>query len=109
LTASTANVVHKKVESERYCVDIERSLERPRLLANCWFRVRSRLIAGYGTRLRIALLAFSKGVPEEWWAVCGPAGKSARAMLAEIYDWFTEGFDTADLKAAKALLDESSP
>jgi hypothetical protein len=30
----------------------------------------------------------------------------ARAMLAEIYPSFTEGFDTADLKEAKALLDE---
>ena len=30
----------------------------------------------------------------------------ARAMLAEIYGWFTEGFDTADLKDAKVLLDE---
>jgi tetratricopeptide (TPR) repeat protein len=30
----------------------------------------------------------------------------ARAMLAEIYAWFTEGFDTADLKDAKVLLDE---
>jgi predicted ATPase len=30
----------------------------------------------------------------------------ALAMLAEIYNWFTEGFDTADLKEAKALLDE---
>src|ERR1700730_3803473 len=30
----------------------------------------------------------------------------ARAMLAEIYNWFTEGFDTADLKDAKALVDE---
>ena len=30
----------------------------------------------------------------------------ARAMLAEIYGWFSEGFDTADLKDAKALLDE---
>jgi class 3 adenylate cyclase/tetratricopeptide (TPR) repeat protein len=30
----------------------------------------------------------------------------ARMMLAEIYGWFTEGFDTADLKDAKALLDE---
>ena len=30
----------------------------------------------------------------------------ARAMLAEIYGWFTEGFDTADLKDARALLDE---
>ena len=30
----------------------------------------------------------------------------ARAMLAEIYNWFTEGFDTADLKDAKALLEQ---
>jgi class 3 adenylate cyclase/tetratricopeptide (TPR) repeat protein len=30
----------------------------------------------------------------------------ARAMLTEIYNWFTEGFDTADLKDARALLDE---
>ena len=29
-----------------------------------------------------------------------------RTMLAEIYNWFTEGFDTADLKDAKALLAE---
>jgi predicted ATPase len=32
----------------------------------------------------------------------------ARKMLAAIYGWFTEGFDTADLKEAKALLDELS-
>jgi predicted ATPase len=31
-----------------------------------------------------------------------------RTMLTEIYGWFTEGFDTADLKDAKALLDELS-
>jgi predicted ATPase len=30
----------------------------------------------------------------------------ARTMLSEIYNWFTEGFDTVDLKEAKALLDE---
>jgi hypothetical protein len=30
----------------------------------------------------------------------------AQALLAPIYDWFTEGFDAADLVAAKALLDE---
>jgi tetratricopeptide (TPR) repeat protein len=30
----------------------------------------------------------------------------ARAMLAEIYGWFTEGFDTADLKDAKSLLEQ---
>jgi class 3 adenylate cyclase/tetratricopeptide (TPR) repeat protein len=33
-------------------------------------------------------------------------GAEARTMLAEIYNWFTEGFNTADLKDAKALLDE---
>jgi hypothetical protein len=32
----------------------------------------------------------------------------ARTMLADIYNWFTEGFDTADLRDAKALLDELS-
>jgi adenylate cyclase len=26
-------------------------------------------------------------------------------MLAEVYGWFTEGFDTADLREARALLD----
>jgi predicted ATPase len=30
----------------------------------------------------------------------------ARAILSETYNWFTEGFDTADLKDAKALLGE---
>ena len=30
----------------------------------------------------------------------------AFALLQPVYDRFTEGFDTADLKAAKALLDE---
>jgi predicted ATPase len=35
-------------------------------------------------------------------------GKSreARNMLAPVYGWFTEGFDTLDLREAKALLDE---
>ena len=30
----------------------------------------------------------------------------ARELLAPIYGWFTEGFDTADLQEAKALLEE---
>ena len=34
--------------------------------------------------------------------------EEARTKLSEIYTWFTEGFDTADLKDAKALLDELS-
>ena len=36
-------------------------------------------------------------------------GREARQMLAEIYSWFTEGFDTLDLRTARALLDERAP
>ena len=31
---------------------------------------------------------------------------AARDLLAAVYGWFTEGFDTLDLKEAKALLEE---
>ncbi len=36
-------------------------------------------------------------------------GKEAYEMLAPIYNWFTEGFKTKDLKDAKALLDSLVP
>ena len=36
----------------------------------------------------------------------GKAQKQARELLAPVYGWFTEGFDTLDLKEAKALLDD---
>jgi predicted ATPase len=32
--------------------------------------------------------------------------EEARDLLAPVYGWFTEGFDTLDLKEAKALLEE---
>ena len=32
--------------------------------------------------------------------------QQARELLASVYEWFTEGFDTLDLKDAKALFDE---
>jgi predicted ATPase len=38
------------------------------------------------------------------WAERGERHK-AHDLLAPVYGWFTEGFDTADLKDAKALLD----
>jgi class 3 adenylate cyclase/predicted ATPase len=41
------------------------------------------------------------------WAEQGERQK-ARDLLAPVYEWFTEGFDTADLKDAKTLLDELS-
>ena len=31
-------------------------------------------------------------------------GAQARALLVPVYNWFTEGFDTADLQEARALL-----
>jgi predicted ATPase len=34
--------------------------------------------------------------------------EEARQLLAEVYGWFTEGFDTPDLKEAEALLEELS-
>jgi predicted ATPase len=45
--------------------------------------------------MSLARLRRQQGRPQE-----------AVALLAPIYTWFTEGFDTADLKTAKALLDE---
>jgi predicted ATPase len=39
------------------------------------------------------------------WQKQGKA-EEARQVLAPIYGWFTEGFDTPDLQEAKALLDE---
>jgi predicted ATPase len=35
--------------------------------------------------------------------------QQARELLAPVYGWFTEGFDTRDLKEAKALLTELTP
>jgi predicted ATPase len=34
--------------------------------------------------------------------------REARELLAPVYGWFTEGFDTRDLKEAKALLEQLS-
>jgi predicted ATPase len=35
--------------------------------------------------------------------------QQARELLAPVYGWFTEGFDTLDLKEAKALLEDFAP
>ena len=35
--------------------------------------------------------------------------QQARELVPPVYGWFTEGFDTLDLKEAKALLDELAP
>jgi predicted ATPase len=43
-----------------------------------------------------------RGTPSEASAKAG----DARDLLAPVYGWFTEGFDTRDLQDAKALLEE---
>ena len=48
-----------------------------------------------GTSLSLARLCRDQGRHAE-----------ARDLLAPVDGWFTEGFDTADLKEAKALIDE---
>jgi tetratricopeptide (TPR) repeat protein len=64
-------------------------------------------------------IEIAKGQSAKWWELRATVSLApllrdtgrrdeARTMLAEIYNWFTEGFDTADLKDAKALLDELS-
>ena len=66
-----------------------------------------------------AALEVARAQEARWWelrattSLAGMLAKhgrrdEARTMLAEIYGWFTEGFDTADLKDAKTLLDELS-
>ena len=49
--------------------------------------------------------ASCRGLARPGW---GDQGKSQQAidLLAPVYGWFTEGFDTPDLKDAKAVLDE---
>jgi adenylate cyclase len=58
-------------------------------------RVQSAKWRELGAITRLARLLRSTGRRDE-----------ARSMLSEIYNWFTEGFDTADLTDAKTLLDE---
>jgi tetratricopeptide (TPR) repeat protein len=69
-------------------------------------------------RLRRAI-EITQGQGTKWWELRATMSLArllakqgrrdeARTMLADIYNWFTEGFDTPDLKDAKALLDELS-
>ena len=68
------------------------------------YRTALRIARGQGTRgfeLRAAVsLARLLNDHRQW--------NEARDLLAPVYNWFTEGFDTPDLKEAKALLDELS-
>jgi hypothetical protein len=68
-----------------------------RLMIGCYAAIRSRQHRrrASGAAMSMARLRRDQGKPDE-----------ARELLAPVYGWFTEGFDTLDLKEAKALLDE---
>jgi predicted ATPase len=62
-------------------------------------------------------LAIAQRQEAKWWELRATASlarllmkqarrNEARSMLAEIYSWFTEGFNTRDLQEAKQLLNE---
>jgi predicted ATPase len=81
--------------------------------------MRDRSAVNEGERCLRAAIDVARGQEAKWWELratidlarlLGSQGRrdEARAMLSVIYGWFTEGFDTADLKDAKALLDELS-
>ena len=76
------------------------------LAANAAFITRVRYIRG-GQEARLFELRATAGIAR----LLRDTNRrdEAHAMFAEIYDWFTEGFDTVDLKNAKALLDQLNP
>jgi predicted ATPase len=78
-------------KSESNCVEAEacfdRAIEVARQQGARWWELRA--------TVSLARLLAKQGHRDE-----------ARAMLAEIYNGFTEGFDTSDLKEARALLEE---
>ena len=94
-------------EAETHCLRGELLLRKSgsnRVEAETCFERATEVARQQGTRwwelratVSLARLLASQGRREE-----------ARVMLSEIYNWFTEGFDTADLKDAKALLEELS-
>jgi predicted ATPase len=49
-------------------------------------------------------LRAATGLARQWWIE--GRGEEARDLLGPVYGWFTEGFDTLDLRDAKALLEE---
>jgi len=62
-------------------------------------------------------VAIARKQNSKWWELRATVGlarvvakqgrrEEARPILADIYGWFTQGFDTADLTDAKTLLDE---
>jgi predicted ATPase/class 3 adenylate cyclase len=111
LAAASHAVAHAHRTGERYCLCELNRLKGELLILD---NEREAAAAAFRTAIEVA-----RGQQARWWELRATTslarllvkqGKrdEARTMLADIYNWFTEGFDTADLKDAKALLDELS-
>jgi hypothetical protein len=63
---------------------------------------------GHRRKLLAGIAALRGGAPQPVTETAPSAAAAAASAEAErrVYSWFTEGFDTADLKEAKALLDQ---
>ena len=66
--------------------------------------LRRALAVAEGQKARLWELRAATDLARLWQAQGRP--REARALLEPVYAWFTEGFDTPDLKEAKALLEE---
>src|SRR5260370_9785414 len=99
-------------EAELYRIKGELTLKRPEAGSNS--EVQEEAEAYFRQALNVARLQSAKSwelrATTSLARLLAQHGRrdEARPMLAEIYGWFTEGFCTADLKHAKALLDELS-
>ena len=85
---------------------------RGELTAACHIPIRRKTEGSFRTALAIAREQGTRGYElraatslARLWREQGRRAE-ARDLLAPVYGWFTEGFDTADLKEAKALLDQ---
>jgi ATP/maltotriose-dependent transcriptional regulator MalT len=83
--SSASRIVDSNTAQAQSC--FERAIEVAREQSAKSFELRA--------TMSLARLLAAQGHPDQ-----------ARTMLADIYNWFTEGFDTADLIDAKSLLDE---
>ncbi len=109
LAAAADAIAHAHRTGERYCLAELNRLKGELLVLN---GDRAAGEAAFRTAIEAARTQKAR-----WWQLRATTSLArllrdtgrrdeARAMLAEIYDWFTEGFDTADLRDAKALLEE---
>jgi predicted ATPase len=99
LTSNAAELAYRP-EALRVRGELQLKMEQPES-TNADFRESIALARSMGAKaweLRTAM-SLSRLLDQQ-----GRRGE-ARTMLAEIYSWFTEGFDTPDLKDARALLE----